>query len=455
MKYEDFIYDKSQLVTNDGFKPIWMPDFLFDYQASLIDWAISKGRAAWFEDCGLGKTPQGLVFASNAARHTGKPTLYITPIAVGMQTIIEAEKFGIEAKISRDGSITCRHIVVTNYEKLHLFNPDDFGAVVCDESSIVKNFSGVRSGQITAFLRKIKYRLLQTATAAPNDFVELGTSSEALGYLGHMDMLNRFFKNDLNNSATGRMRGEVIKFRLKGHAETPFWRWVCSWARAIRKPSDLGFDDRKFILPELNEVDHLVEVNSLADGTLFALPAVGLKEQREERRRSIEERCEKAASLVNHTGQPAIVWCNLNDEGDLLEKLIPDAVQVAGSDSDDAKEERLIAFTQGKARVIITKAKIAGLGLNWQHCNHMTEFPSHSYEGYYQKVRRCYRFGQKRPVTVDIITTEGERGIMENMQRKARQSDEMFSNLIAEMNNSLSIDRVTNMKNEIGIPTWL
>lgn len=454
--YFDFIKSKSQGGADSGFAPVWMPDFLFDFQADRTEWAIRKGRAALFEDCGLGKTIQGLVYASNVARKKSKPVLYLTPLAVGQQTIREAEKFGIEARICRDGLILPGdHIVVTNYERLHYFNPNDFAGVVCDESSCIKNFSGTRSGAITAFMRKVEYRLLQTATAAPNDFIELGTSSEALGYMGHMDMLNRFFKNDLNNSATGRMRGEVIKWRLKGHAETPFWRWVCSWASAVRKPSDLGFDDAAFVLPPLHEVEHLVEVNSLADGMLFAMPAVGLKEQREERRRSLQDRCEKAASLVNHTGEPAIVWCHLNDEGDLLEKLIPDAVQVAGCDSDDAKEDRLTAFADGKARVLITKQKIAGWGMNWQHCNHMTEFPSHSFEGYYQKVRRCWRFGQKRPVTVDIVTTEGERGILANMKRKADQADEMFSRLIAEMNNALAIDRVNNMTKQIEVPTWL
>ncbi len=454
MDYAEFIEAKTQGGANSGFAPIWMPDFLFDFQESMVDWGIRKGRNAIFADCGLGKTPMGLVWASNIARKTGKPVLYLTPLAVGAQTIREAQKFGIEAVQSRDGS-SAGHIIVTNYERLHYFNHADFSGVVCDESSILKSFAGARRGEITAFMRKVPYRLLQTATAAPNDYIELGTSSEALGYMGHMDMLNRFFKNDLNNSAQGRMRGDVIKWRLKGHAELPFWKWVCSWARAIRRPSDLGFDDSAFVLPELKEVEHLVEVDSLADGMLFALPAVGLKEQREERRRSIQERSEMAASLVNGTGQPAIVWCHLNDEGDLLEEMIPDAVQVSGSDSDDAKEDRLIAFADGKARILITKPKIGAWGLNFQHCNHMTFFPSHSFEQYYQSVRRCWRFGQKRPVTVDIVTSEGERGIMKNLQRKAAQADEMFGHLVREMNHAQSIGRLNNMIKPMEIPQWL
>lgn len=454
-EYLRFIDLKTQGGADSGFAPVFMPDELFDFQLDRVEWAVRKGRAALFEDCGLGKTIQGLVWAMNVAIKYGKPVLYLTPLAVGPQTILEAQKFGIDAAISRDGAITNKYIVVANYERLHYFNPNDFSGVVCDESSCIKNFKGIRSGAITAFMRKVPYRLLQTATAAPNDYIELGTSSEALGYMGHMDMLNRFFKNDLNNCAQGRMRGEVIKFRLKGHAELPFWRWVCSWASAVRKPSDLGFGDDAYTLPALLEVEHLVEVNKLADGMLFALPAVGLKEQREERRRSLEERCSKAASLVNHTGQPAIVWANLNDEGDLLESMIPDAVQVSGSDSDDAKEEKLVAFSSGKARVLVTKQKIAGWGMNWQHCNHMTEFPTHSYEGYYQKVRRCWRFGQKRPVTVDIVTTEGERGITKNLQRKAADMDEMFNRMVTEMNNAMGIDRVNNYTKPVDVPQWL
>lgn len=454
MNYAEFLREKAQGGQDSGFAPVWMPDFLFDFQSAVVDWAVRKGRAAIFADCGLGKTPMGLTWASNVARKTGKPVLYLTPLAVSTQTIREAAKFGIEAAISREGDPS-GHIVVTNYERLHYFKPVDFGGVVCDESSILKNFAGHRKAEISIFMRKVPYRLLQTATAAPNDYVELGTSSEALGYLGHMDMLNRFFKNDLNNSATGRMRGEVIKWRLKGHAELPFWRWVCSWARAIRRPSDLGFDDSNFVLPPLIEKEHEVILDTAPEGMLFNLPAVGLKEQREERRRSIKERCERIASLVNNTGQPALVWCNLNDEGDLLEELIPGAIQVSGSDSDDAKEERLTAFALNDARVLITKPKIGAWGLNYQHCNHVTYFPTHSFEQYYQAVRRCWRFGQKRPVTVDIVTTEGDGEVLKNLKRKAAKADAMFSRLVAEMNDAMRIDSASTMTKPIEVPSWL
>ena len=451
--YQNFLISKSQSGAEDGFEPVWMPDWLFPFQQSLVEWAMRHGRAALFCDCGLGKGPMGLVWAENVVRKTNKPALYLTALAVSHQIIAKAEKFGIDARRSIDGAVF-PGITVTNYERLHLYDPARFAGVVCDESSILKNYDGARRGEITAFMRKIEYRLLATATAAPNDFVELGTSSEALGHLGHMDMLNRFFKNDLNNSATGRMRGEVIKWRFKGHAELPFWRWVCSWARACRRPSDLGFDDASFVLPPLHEREHLVEAMQLAPGMLFALPAVGLKEQREERRRTVRERCEKVASLVDD-GEQALVWCHLNEEGDLLEDLIPDAIQVSGSDSDDAKEERLLAFARGEARVLVTKPRIAGFGLNLQKCAHVTFFPSHSYEQYYQGVRRCWRFGQKRPVVVDVVTTEGEQEVLKNLQRKAAQADKMFSNLVTQMRMGQKLSGARAFSQQTQVPSWL
>ena len=452
--YEDFLQEKAQSADRQGFEPRDLPTFLFPFQEALTRWALQTGRDAIFADCGLGKTPMELSWAEAVARETNGRVLILAPLAVSAQMVHEANKFWIDVERSRDGSAV-GHIVITNYERLERFNPHDFVGCVCDESSILKSFDGARRGEITAFMRKMRYRLLATATAAPNDYIELGTSSEALGYLGHMDMLNRFFKNDLNNSAQGRMRGEVIKWRFKGHAETPFWQWVCSWARAIRRPSDLGFDDGAFVLPPLVEREHMVDIAKPRAGMLFALPAVGLKEQREERRLSIRERCERVASLVADTGQPALVWCHLNEEGNLLEKMIPDAIQVSGADSDDAKEERLTAFANNEARVLVTKPRIGAWGLNFQHCAHVTFFPSHSFEQYYQGVRRCWRFGQTRPVQVDIVTTEGERGVLANLQRKAAQADKMFSNLVREMNDALRIARASSFSKRQEVPSWL
>lgn len=452
MNYADFIANKMHQGADRGFEPTFMPDGAFDFQKAMIEYAVRKGRAALFEDCGLGKTLQFLSWAQNVVEHTNKPVLVMTPLAVSLQTIREAEKFGIEAERSF-GSYT-KKIVVTNYERLEHFDPSRFAGVVCDESSILKSFDGARRGQITDFMRKVPYRLLATATAAPNDYIELGTSSEALGYMGHMDMLNRFFKNDLNNSATRRHYGEAPKWRFKGHAELPFWQWVCSWSRAMRKPSDLGFNDGAFQLPKLIESMYLVNTESVAQGMLFALPATTLPEQREEKKRTVRERCEKVAELVAH-GKPALVWAQLNEETDLLEKLIPGAVQVAGKHSDEVKEQRFIDFINGDIRVLVTKPKIGAMGLNFQHCAHVTYFPSHSYEQYYQAVRRCWRFGQQSPVRVDIVHTEGEAKVIENQNRKAMQAQRMFANLVAEMNNAIGFrdDRSHNQTMEI--PQWL
>lgn len=451
--YAEFLRAKSQVGATNGFKPVWMPDFLFDFQASLVEWALWTGRAAIFADCGMGKTPMELVWAENIVRITGGRVLIAAPLAVSHQIVREAAKFGLKVTRSIDGAAH-DGITVTNYERLHLFTPSDFIAFVGDESSILKSFDGARKAEITVFMRQLPYRLLSTATAAPNDYIELGTTSEALGYLGHMDMLNRFFKNDLNNSAQGRMRGEVIKWRLKGHAETPFWRWVCSWARAIRRPSDLGFSDDRFTLPPLVEREHIVDVETLADGMLFALPAVGLKEQREERRRSITERCEKVAQLVADKDR-SVMWVTLNDEGDELERMVPGAKQIKGSQDEEEREELYEAFRTGELSRLVIKQSIGAFGLNWQHCAHTTVFPDHSYERYYQCIRRFWRFGQGREVQADMVSTEGGISVLKNMQRKAAQADRMFDALVREMNSALGIERTTTFTKSQETPSWL
>ena len=272
MNYSEFLDTKTHSANEYVVSPLWIPPSAFDFQAALIEWALQKGRSGIFADCGLGKTLIELAWSENVVRKANGRVLNLTPLAVSHQTVTESEKFGIEAHRSYRGELH-DGIVIANYERLHLFDPNDFVGIVCDESSILKSFDGKTKAEVTAFARKMPYRLLATATAAPNDYIELGTSSEALGELGHMDMLNRFFKNDQNNSATARLYGEAIKWRFKGHAEVPFWRWVTSWARACRRPSDLGFDDNRFILPPLNEREHVVEAKTLAEGMLFALPA--------------------------------------------------------------------------------------------------------------------------------------------------------------------------------------
>jgi hypothetical protein len=273
--------------------------------------------------------------------------------------------------------------------------------------------------------------------------------------MGHMDMLAKFFKNDNNNCTSRRMYGEAPKWRFKGHAEIPFWRWVASWARACRKPSDLGFDDGRFMLPPLVENDHLVDVLEPPPGMLFVIPATNLREQRLEKKRTVTNRCEQVAGMVSGTGRPALVWCHLNEEGDLLEEMIPDAVQVSGSDPDHVKEAKFLDFIDGGMRVLITKPKIGAWGLNFQHCNHVTYFPSHSYEQYYQCVRRCWRFGQERPVTVDVVLTEGERRVMQNLTRKAKAAEQMFERLVGEMSKATGINRVNPYTTKERLPAWL
>jgi len=448
--YQTFLSRKTHLANMGGFDPIWVPDFLFDFQRHLVEWSIRKGRAAIFADCGMGKSAMQLVWAENVIRKTNRPVLILTPLAVASQTVREAAKFGIEAAISRDG----KHqggIVVANYQRLHHFNPDDFAGVVCDESSILKNFDGKIKDAVTEFIRTRQYRLLCTATAAPNDYVELGTSSEALGELGYRDMITLFFVQVTAKDWLGWGR---TKYKLRGHAETEFWRWVCSWARAVRKPSDLGFDDGRFVLPPLSTREHVVKSRQGRPGWLFDVPAVTMQEEREERRRTIPERCEAVAEFVNH-GNPAVAWCHLNDESDLLCDLISDARQVSGAQSDEEKEEILEAFAAGQIRVLVTKPVIAGFGLNWQHCSHQTFFPSHSFEQWYQSVRRCWRFGQTKPVTVDIVSTEGEAGVLGNLNAKAEACESMFARLVELMNDSIRLTSSRDFANKEEVPQWL
>lgn len=473
MDYQEFLKSKSQLGGFFGFDPIFMPDYLFDFQKALIEWKLKKGRGALFEDCGLGKTVQELVIAENVVRKTNKNVLILTPLAVSYQFISEGEKFGIEVKRSTNGKPAGK-ITVTNYERLHLFDPADYTEVICDESSILKHFGGATQKQVTRFTSQMPYRTLATATAAPNDFYELGTSSEAVGALGYSDMLSRFFNQTDNKSfrmnevkllreakrpgkhfakLAYRAAQQIGQWKLKPHAEIPFWKWVCSWARACRMPSDLGYPDNGFILSPLRQRDHVVIPKTPPEGMLFTPEVFGLNQEREERRRTMDERCGLVADLAK-TGDFVFIGCHLNVEGDVIEKMIPDAVQVAGKNSDDEKEERLLAFSKGQIRVLISKPKIAAWGMNYQHCNHVITFASHSYEQFYQFIRRCYRFGQARPVTVDIISTEGEQNVRDNMKRKADAASQMFTELVKYMKEATWLDG-TKYEAEVKLPKWL
>jgi hypothetical protein len=453
VSYAAFLEAKRHRSDLHGFDPDDLPEFLFGFQRHLVDWSIRRGRAAIFADCGLGKTPMELVWADAVHRHTGQPVIIATPLAVGFQFVAEAEKFGIDAAMSRDGT-AAGAITITNYEQLEKFDPFEFAGMVCDESSAIKAFDGVRRAVVTDMMRKMRYRLLGTATAAPNDYIELGTSSEALGELGHVDMLNRFFTNKNRTGAVGGTDSKQGSYRLKGHASEPFWRWIASWARAVRKPSDLGFDDDGFVLPELIERVTKVDPSTPRDGQLFDTPSVGFREEREEVRRTIRERCETAAALLADAS-PGVAWCHLNDESRMLADMIDGAVELTGSDSVDEKEAKLSAFSRGEIRVLVTKPSIGAWGLNWQHCHRMTFFPSHSYEQYYQAVRRAWRFGQTEPVTVDLVTTAGGSRTLANMQAKAAQADEMFARLIANMDEAVAITHSNNHVTDMEVPAWL
>jgi hypothetical protein len=281
--------------------------------------------------------------------------------------------------------------------------------------------------------------------------VELGNSAEALGEMGFQDMVSKFFSKETGKDHLGWGR---TTYKIRGHAETDFWRWVCSWSRAVRKPSDLGFDDGNFVLPPLTSREHVVSAVRPADGFLFDLPAHTLEEQREERRRTLPERCEMVASLVSHK-DPAVAWVHLNEEGDRVSDMVKDSEQLSGSDSDERKEELLGAFASGQLRVLVTKPVLAGFGLNWQHCAHQTFFPSHSFEQYYQAVRRCWRFGQKKTVTVDIVTSQGAAGVLANMQRKADAAEAMFARLVQHMNDTLGLSRSRTFEKKVEVPKWL
>lgn len=454
MNYSEFLESKRHLSIDYGVEPNFIPDAMFDFQKHVATYAIKKGRCAVFLDTGLGKTIIELTVAQNYAQETNKPTLIITPLAVAFQFIKEAEKFGIgDIEYSKNGKYT-KKIVVCNYERLERFIPSNFDCVILDESSILKNFDGAIKAQVTAFLRKVKYRYLFTATPSPNDFIELGTSSEALGYLGYTDMLTRFFKNN-GNSIDIRHAG--CKWYLKQHAEKDFWRWVASWSISMRKPSDLGFSDEKHILPRLNEVETVVNNKTpLAingQHSIFNFPARNFFEIKAEVRATIKDRCEMVCEKANNH-DVSVYWVNLDDEANLISVLDKTAKEVHGKMDIDEKEEILLAFSKGEINKLITKTSITAFGLNWQHCNHTTYFPTYSYEQYYQAIRRFWRFGQKKDVLVDLILSDGQNRIMESLMAKRDKAITMFDNLIKQTNSDFKITN-KEFNKPISLPNFL
>ena len=435
MNYEDFIRSKTHSTGSYGFEPEWMPEGAFDFQQAIIEKAVRKGRIGMFADTGLGKTLMQVAIAENIIRHTNKRVLILTPLAVAFQFIDEATRIGVDdIAHSKDGTLT-KKITVCNYERLHLLNPDDFVCVMLDESSILKNFAGKTRDQIVAFIKRVPYRFLSTATPSPNDFIELGNSSEALGYMGYMDMLTKFFKSN-QNSVDSNNRNIGEKFYLKPHAERDFFAWVNQWSVMVKKPSDLGFDDKGYDLPALHVKKHMVNNSKTwcMDGqdSLFAMPAATMTEVREEQKLTVKERCERAVQLAE--GKTSVYWCNLNDESELLANLDPYAVEIIGGMSIDKKEEILVAFARGEIKRLITKAKMTSMGLNWQHCKHTVFFPTWSYEQYYQAIRRFWRFGQKSEVTCDMVISEGQERVLEALEQKTQKAIELYGNLVAAAN---------------------
>jgi len=453
--YLSFLENKKHSIGNFGFDANYFPEIAFDFQKHIIEKSIKKGRIAIFADTGLGKTLIQISIAKNIINHTNKKVLILTPLAVAFQFILEAEKLGIDdIEYSKDGSHT-KKIVICNYERLHYFDSNDFIGVILDESSILKNFDGKIKNQITSFIKKIPYRFLSTATPSPNDFIELGTSSEALGYMGYMDMLTKFFKNN-QNSVDSNNRNIGEKYYLKPHAEKDFFAWVNQWSIMVKMPSDLGYSNDRYKLPELIVNKHIVENQSLIDINgqvqLFTPIAKSMTEVRFEQKETEEKRCEKSIELAKD--KTSVYWCNTNNESSILKSLDKEAVEIIGSQSIDKKEEILLSFANGEIKRLITKAKMTSMGLNWQHCNHSVFFPTWSYEQYYQAIRRFWRFGQKNDVTIDMVISDGQTRVIEALQQKTQKAIELYENLTKNVNESF-IHKTKEFNKEIIKPNFI
>jgi hypothetical protein len=455
MEYKEFLEQKKHLIGNFGFTPNYFPDISFDFQKFIIEKAVKKGRMAIFADTGLGKTLMQLSIAKNIVNHTNKRVLILTPLAVGFQFVQEAQKLGIEDVYQTLKGELNGKIIICNYERLHYLNSNDFIGCILDESSILKNFDGKIKGQITSFIKKMPYRYLSTATPSPNDFIELGTSSEALGYMGYMDMLTKFFKNN-QNSVDSNNRNIGEKFYLKPHAEKDFFAWVNQWSIMVKMPSDIGFDDTRYKLPNLIVNKHVVENQSLIDVNgqiqMFTPIAKSMTEVKHEQQQTVNKRCEKAVEITGN--KVSVYWCNLNAESALLKQLDGDAIEIVGSMSIEKKEDILMNFANGNIDRIITKAKMTGMGLNWQHCNHSVFFPTWSYEQYYQAIRRFWRFGQTKDVTIDMVISDGQTRVLEALQQKTQKAIDLYENLTKNVNQTFE-QRVKEFNKEIIKPKFL
>jgi len=422
MSYGDFLRQKARSDPDCGIANAGdLNPMLYPHQADIVRWALRRGRAAVFADCGIGKGPMQMEWAVKQPHEC----IIAAPLAVAHQFVREAEKFGINLAYAKNQSEITKRITVTNYERLDDFHIDQFGAVSLDESSILKNSGGAYCTWMIEAFKNTPYRLCSSATPAPNDVMELGTQAEFLGVMTRGEMLAMYFTHD---------GGDTSKWRVKGHAQTAFWSWMASWAVMIRKPSDLGYSDEGFILPPLNMREHCVKVSKPTTGFLFAVEAQSLQERQNARRDSIEDRVKSCADIVNASTEPFLIWCNLNDEASSVAAAIPGAVEVRGSDSDSHKEKSINGFINGEIRVLVSKPRIFGLGLNLQHCADMVYVGlSDSYEQLYQSIRRCWRFGQTRPVNVHIVTAETEGAVVSNIKRKESEAEATYNNMIEHM----------------------
>ncbi|TQE95575.1 MAG: AAA family ATPase [Spiribacter salinus] len=456
MSYADFLKRKAIFDPPTGLSELPdMPEALFEFQADITRWALRRGRAAIFAGTGLGKTLMELAWANAIHEATGRDVLILAPLAVASQVIREGEKFGIRAKHCRMQSEVETGITVTNYQKLDHFDPAAFEGVVLDESSILKALDGKTKARLIEAFQGTPYRLAATATPAPNDFMELGNHAEFLGVMSHAEMLSTFFVHD---------GGETQKWRLKGHAESEFWRWMGSWSVMLRSPADLGYDASAFELPPLRQEQHLVSADGEApDGMLFALEAQTLQERLAARRSSVAQRVERAAEITP-SDRPFVWWCHLNSESEALARSISGAVEVRGSDNEAEKERKLLAFIDGGIRVLVTKPAICGFGMNFQHCAD-TGFVglSDSFEQVYQAVRRFWRFGQRQPVTVHYVASELEGAVVDNIRRKEQQAEHMAEQMVAHMADITSAElRGTQRRTDpyeprlpMQLPAWL
>jgi len=424
MNYQDFISGKQFKQDSAGFDADISGYPLFDYQQPIVKWALKRGKAAIFADTGLGKTIMQLSWADSVAKHTGHPVLILAPLAVSSQTVEEGAKYGIHVeKLNPSDDVFGPNIYITNYEQLHKVKQDQFQGVALDESSILKGMMGARRKEITDFASTIPYRLSCTATPSPNDFMELGTQSEFLGIMSQVEMLAMFFIHDGSDTS---------KWRLKGHGQKKFFEWLATWSVVIRNPSDLGFDGSRHELPPLIYHEHVIETDPTDQ--LFVEPAQGLQDRNKARKDSVIDRVQKAADLANTIEGPVLVWCNLNDESELLTKSIVDAVEVKGADKPEHKEKTLLGFAHNEVKCLVSKPKIAGFGMNWQNCQNMIFVSlSDSWEMYYQAIRRCWRFGQTKPVNVHVISADTEGAVIENIKRKDAQNQELGVSMVEHM----------------------